>query len=335
MQPLGSGMAADRYLAEWLPAYLHPLAGRPASPESLPGLKPAESVEDAIVKKQRGANTKYGGDSDRAHLGGFTDLDPDGISPAAWRFMMQNLTVQSLVDVGCGKGVSTSWFAAHGADVLCVEGSSDAVAASRLPRDRIVEHDFSRGPWWPNNTYDAAWSVEFIEHVGRPFISNYLPIFESAALLFVSGSKWGGWHHVEVHEPDWWIARFTAAGFVHSPDLTKRIHEAAQGGRYEKSADGKTSYRAQHIWLNMQVFLNPPVLRLQKHAHLWGEPGCFGMKIGKQQQLGRWCGHHGTIGSGVTQADRLPKRWMPLQKAFKSDAEVGWEPPPCNKEQCP
>ena len=142
------------------------------------------------------------------------------------------------------------------------------------------------------------------------------------------------WLRVEVHEPDWWIARFTAAGFVHSPDLTKRIHEAAQGGRNEKSTDGKISYRAQHIWLNMQVFLNPPVLRLQKHAHLWGEPGCFGMKIGKQQQLGRWCGHHGTIGSGVTQADRLPKQWMPLPKAFKSDAEVGWEPPPCGCKFC-
>ena len=49
--------------------------------------------------------------------------------------MLQNLTVKSVFDVGCGKGVSTSWFAAHGAEVLCVEGSSDAVASSHYCAD--------------------------------------------------------------------------------------------------------------------------------------------------------------------------------------------------------
>ena len=37
----------------------------------------------------------------------------DGLSPAVWRYMMQNLTVKSVIDLGCGKGVSTSGYAIH------------------------------------------------------------------------------------------------------------------------------------------------------------------------------------------------------------------------------
>ena len=82
-----------------------------------------------------------------------------GISPNVWSNMMTTYGVKSLLDVGCGRGLSTSWFQLHGADVLCVEGSHDAVERSVLPRESVVEHDFSRGPWWPEKTYDAAWAV--------------------------------------------------------------------------------------------------------------------------------------------------------------------------------
>ncbi len=58
--------------------------------------------------------------------------------------MMGNLAIRSLIDVGCGKGVSTNYFRKLGADVLCVEGSHDAVMQSLLPAKNIVEHDFSQ-----------------------------------------------------------------------------------------------------------------------------------------------------------------------------------------------
>jgi len=63
------------------------------------------------------------------------------------------LGVKSLLDVGCGRGISTAWFVTHGLDfVQCVEGSHDAVSQSIIPNSEkhVVEHDFSRGPWWPD-----------------------------------------------------------------------------------------------------------------------------------------------------------------------------------------
>ncbi len=116
-------------------------------------------------------------------------------------FQIANLGVKSLLDVGCGKGISTSWFVTHGLDfVQCVEGSHDAVSQSIIPNadEHVVEHDFSRGPWWPDRTVDAAWAVEFTEHVGRNYQPNYITAFRKAALIFVTHSNWGGWHHVEV-----------------------------------------------------------------------------------------------------------------------------------------
>lgn len=74
------------------------------------------------------------------------------------------------VSQGCGRGISTSWFVTHGLEyVVCAEGSHDAVTQSILPKIKnipngtkweIVEHDFSRGPWWPSRTVDAVWCVE-------------------------------------------------------------------------------------------------------------------------------------------------------------------------------
>jgi hypothetical protein len=139
--------------------------------------------------------------TDLLHLGGFISLDPMGISNNSFNFMMGGLAIKSLIDVGCARGVSAKFFHDQGARVLCVEASHEAVASSVLPRDKIVHHDFTLGPWWPEQTFDAAWSTEFVEHVGRQHMDNYLPIFHKSALIFITGSGFGGAHHVEVALP--------------------------------------------------------------------------------------------------------------------------------------
>ncbi len=36
------------------------------------------------------------------------------------------LGIRSVIDVGCGRGISTLYFLNNGADVMCIEGSHDA-----------------------------------------------------------------------------------------------------------------------------------------------------------------------------------------------------------------
>lgn len=153
----------------------------PANPVGIPKGKaqnlPSIRAEDKDIDSKRKI---YGGAGDKKHLGGFTEVDLDGISPEVWKHMVTKYGVKSVLDVACGRGISTLWFLMHGVDALCVEGSHDAVERTVLPdpANQLVEHDFSRGPWWPEKTYSACWAVEFLEHV------SYVSISDSNVSLF-------------------------------------------------------------------------------------------------------------------------------------------------------
>ncbi|GMI39823.1 hypothetical protein TeGR_g13928 [Tetraparma gracilis] len=300
---------------------LPPPLSRPAPPAAAVAL-PSVRVGDAELPIDRKI---YGGKGDKKHLGGFTDLDLQGISPSVWKLMLSYFGVRSLLDVGCGKGVSTSWFHLHGVAASCVEGSHDAVLQSLMPEParQVVEHDFSRGPWWPPNTVDAVWCVEFTEHVGRNFQPNYLPAFKRAALVFVSHSHWGGWHHVEVHDDKWWRTKFELQGLVYSEEMTRLVRQTAKDekGRGEMSFNGKDAWNAQHLYTSMQVFLNPAVASLPEHAHLMAEDGCFKETVdGVIYHLKCGTKKDGSVNEGHTIMDPA---WEALQ--FDDEMDLQWE----------
>jgi len=297
----------------------NPLAIPQGQAQNLPSVR-VEDTSDVDNKRDI-----YGGAGDKAHLGGFTELDMHGISPKVWKGMIETYGVHSVLDVGCGRGVSTSWFKLHGADVLCAEGSHDAVERSMLPRESIVEHDFSRGPWWPGKTYDAVWAVEFLEHVGVNYHFNYISAFRKAAILFVSSSRWGGWHHVEVHSDEWWIRKYESYGFKFDPVLTDQVRQWAreEGMKKELGPTGKP-YRAQHISLSMKVFINPAVAALPEHAHLFFEHGCY-LGRGTGADAGKLLGRPCRTGKGkeAQLESVLPPSFWPLN--LTEDMDRKWE----------
>lgn len=241
--------------------------------------EPRKSAEATTIESKSGPDrfNQYRGKGDKVHLGGFIQKDYMTISQNMWNYMLGPLAVKSLVDVGCGKGYSASYFREQGARVLCVEGSRDAIKSSLLPRANIVEHDFSLGPYWPSSTYDVAYSTEFMEHLGRQHIRHYIGTFKKSALIMFSASAWGGWHHVEVHDQYWWIARFEAAGFVYSMQLTRNLRKQATNDpiRYSQPKQ-KVAHYCQVLRKALLVFINPSVASLPEHSHLIGGYGCFG-----------------------------------------------------------
>jgi 2-polyprenyl-3-methyl-5-hydroxy-6-metoxy-1,4-benzoquinol methylase len=212
----------------------------------------------------------YGGlSTESAKVGGFTLNDTDGQSFLLWEFLIKVINIKSMMDIGCGRGISTKFMLDRGVKVLCVEGSNDAIKHSLLPKNLIVNHDYNRGPWFPDETFDFAWSVEFLEHVGRPYFDNYIVTFKQAALVFVTHSLWGGYHHVEVHSDFWWFrSRFEAHGFVYSEQLTTLFRDIVGRGQSDR-------YTGQHLSGTSEVFINPRVASKRRHRHLFGGPGCF------------------------------------------------------------
>jgi hypothetical protein len=295
---------------------LYPLLIPNGTTPNLPSIR----IEDDAVDKSR---EQYGGKGDKAHLGGFTDIDLAGISPALWKSMVTDFGIKTLVDLGCGRGISTSWFLTHGVDAMCVEGSHDAVMQTVLPNPstQLVEHDFSRGPWWPADTKDAVWCVEFLEHVGRNFHHNYLPVFRKSALIFATHSTWGGWHHVEVHPEGWWIGKMQMYGFRYSKALTDQVRLTSYKEKHAHNAsvvEGK-DYNAQHIWNHMMVFVNPAVAALPQHAHLMAEAGCHRVDETGLLDVPTKCGK----GVDGRRESVLPKEFDPIELTPAMD--TAWE----------
>ena len=81
-QPLKEGFGYGR----------NPLAIPTGKAEALPSIR----IDDTDATYEREI---YGGKGDKPHLGGFTELDPDGLSPAVWKWMIETLGVKSLLDV--------------------------------------------------------------------------------------------------------------------------------------------------------------------------------------------------------------------------------------------
>ena len=100
--------------------------------------------------------------------------------------------------------------------------------------------------------------------------------FRKAALLFVTSSRWGGWHHVEVHMDPWWIRKYESYGFIYDADLTAQVKKWVGDERSNSKllAPNGEKYNAQHVSISLKVFINPAVASLPEHAHLFHEPGC-------------------------------------------------------------
>lgn len=249
-----------------------------------------------------GPDEFYDGRTDAKHLGGSTGKDTAGITPGLWNFVLKALNVRSVVDVGCGRGISTKWFLDHGADVLCLEGANDAINKSYLPRQRIVAHDFSLGPYWPDKTYDMAWCIEVLEHISRPYMANYQAIFHKSAIVVASHSAWGGHHHVEVHPDWWWQTRMELTGLQYSDVLTRLFRTVA--GKFRKPQTSE----AQHIIFTTHVYINPKVAGLPQHAHLMGMFGCFASWPSKADNKLR------QNGPCPDKEDALPEQFLPVHR---------------------
>ena len=162
------------------------------------------------------------------HLGndpeGIFNPDPHTFMPDIWGWICVNFNIKSVLDIGCGMGTNLAWFDEYGFEVLGVEGHPKAVAASRVP-GRIVQHDFSKGPWSPEREFDLCVCTEFAEHVEAEFEENWMVSLDKCKYLLLAAAPpgQGGYHHVNEQPDEYWIRRFQSRGFVWDSDITNRL----------------------------------------------------------------------------------------------------------------
>lgn len=164
--------------------------------------------------------------SDESHLGGSgPNGDPITAMYDVWGYVCYKYGLHSVLDIGCALGFNARWLLDRGFDVIGVEGLPEYVVGSKLPRDRIVQHDYTTGPWVPSRDFDLGICTEFVEHVEAQFIPNFVATFKCCRYVLMTHALpgQGGWHHVNEQPFSYWESVMNQAGFTHLPNESEKL----------------------------------------------------------------------------------------------------------------
>lgn len=167
------------------------------------------------------------------HLGGGRLDQPDDhtFMPDIWERLVDDYKISSVIDVGCGGGWTTKWFADHGVRAVGVEADPAALRVAQAQGVRLLPHDYTQGPLVPDDEFDLGWCAEFVEHVEDAFVDNWLATMKRCrfvCMTFATPGQ-GGYHHVNERPETYWLERFAAAGFEHVPEETARMRATDRG----------------------------------------------------------------------------------------------------------
>lgn len=142
------------------------------------------------------------------HLGGHMGIT--NMDAAVLDYLITCFRVTSMVDLGCGTGGMVDAAIQRGLTAYGIDGDP-ALEGNR----RIVQHDYTRGPYYLIPAPDLIWCVEFAEHVAQPCEGNWLATLQGARVLLFSAAVpgQGGWHHVNEQPSSYWVDRLVATGW--------------------------------------------------------------------------------------------------------------------------
>jgi SAM-dependent methyltransferase len=154
------------------------------------------------------------------HLGGHfnvTHLDRGLLQWAKERW-----GVRSMLDIGCGPGGMVELSNSMGIDSLGVDGD---FTIKRYDDSKFILHDFAKSRLELDRKFDLAWCCEFVEHVHAKYIPNFMNCFQNCRIAFVTYAPpgWGGHHHVNEQNEDYWIDVFAEYGMTHDRELSDEL----------------------------------------------------------------------------------------------------------------
>ena len=154
---------------------------------------------------------------DDGHLGGYVEGGDEGTyTPRLWDTLIADYDIKSVVDIGCGEGHASKYFADKGIEVLAIDGSKKVLATAVY--QPIIIHDYYQGAYIPDRVYDLSWCCEFLEHIDEEYIPNFMATFKKSKIAAVTHALPGqeGYHHVNERDDAYWIEQFKKYGFEYS-----------------------------------------------------------------------------------------------------------------------
>lgn len=129
---------------------------------------------------------------------------------------------QSILDVGCGTGVSLEYFLQKKIDAIGVENSKLAIKKSAVG-EKIIRHNLKK-EFNLKRKFDLVWCFEVIEHIHPQFETiflNTLVLHGDRVIISAARPGQGGHGHFNEQLPEYWIKKFSALGFRLNIEMTE------------------------------------------------------------------------------------------------------------------
>lgn len=131
---------------------------------------------------------------------------------------------ETILDVGCGTGVSLQYFLQKGVDATGVENSKLAIKQSAVS-NKIIRHNLKK-KLVLEKKFDLVWSFEVIEHIHPKFEAiflNTLVLHSDRVIISAAKPGQGGHGHFNEQLPSYWIKKFVNLGFVFNEEITQNF----------------------------------------------------------------------------------------------------------------
>jgi hypothetical protein len=132
----------------------------------------------------------------------------------ALRFIVDTLSIKSMIDVGCGPRGMVCHARAIGLEAYGIDGDKSVKPD--------IFHNFDDGPI-QIGFYDLAWSIEFLEHIEEKYLDNVFSVFDKCRYVFCTHNEKPGPWHFNCKSNDYWIGTFEKRGWVYDEEITDGI----------------------------------------------------------------------------------------------------------------
>ena len=123
-------------------------------------------------------------------------------------YLIQEFHPKTILDLGCGEGLSSKYFLTKGIEVIAIDGLTENI--EKIPDHPLITKivfDLTKGYIQLNNPVDMIWCCELVEHVEKKYVQNILNIFKQCKILAMTHAlpNQKGVHHVNCQPPLYWI----------------------------------------------------------------------------------------------------------------------------------
>jgi SAM-dependent methyltransferase len=136
---------------------------------------------------------------------------------------------RSVLDVGCGTGISLEYFIKRKIESYGVEGSPLAIEQCRYPH--FVRLHNLHQPLDLHRTFDLVWCFEVAEHIHPDFANQLVETLArhgNTLLMSAAPPGQGGCGHLNEQEPEYWDRALQKYNFSLDAETTARFHALAQ-----------------------------------------------------------------------------------------------------------